>query len=154
MSQILLYFLHRNSVLSFYIDVVLTLSIWIWHHGQQKWHRKVSIDLTCSGCFGSNGYLKLHDVLSNHFKCIAVFFNTLWSRKNGRHFPDDTLKHIFLNENVTILIKMSQKFVFKGPMNNILALVQIMACRRPGDNHYLNQWWLDYWHIYASFGLN
>ena len=25
---------------------------------------------------------------------------------------------------------------------------------RPGNKHYLNQWWLNYQHIYASLGLN
>ena len=81
-------------------------------------------------------------------------FNTLRPRQNGRHFADDTFKRIFLNENVRIPIKISMKFVPKGPINNIPALVQIMAWRRPGDNHYLNQWWLVYWRIYASLGLN
>ena len=32
-----------------------------------------------------------------------------------------------------ISIKISLKFVPKGPINNILALVQMMAWRRPGD---------------------
>ena len=59
--------------------------------------------------------------------------NSLRPRQNGRHFPDDTFKHIFLNENVRILIKISLKFVPKGPINNIPALAQIMAWRRPGD---------------------
>ena len=36
-------------------------------------------------------------------------------------------------ECVSILIKISLKFVPKGPINNITALVQIMAWRRPGD---------------------
>ena len=58
---------------------------------------------------------------------------------------------IFLNENVWIPIKLSLKCVPKGPINNIPALVQIMAWRRPGD---LDQWWLVYWRIYASLGLN
>ena len=40
---------------------------------------------------------------------------------------------IFLNENLWNSIKISLKFVPKGPMDNILALVQIMAWRRPGD---------------------
>ena len=53
--------------------------------------------------------------------------------QNGRHFPDDIFKSIFLNENVWISIKISLKLVTKGPINNILALVQIMAWRRPGD---------------------
>ena len=59
--------------------------------------------------------------------------NTLRPRQNGRHFADDIVKCIFLNENVWIPIKISLKFVPKGPINNIPALVQIMAWRRPGD---------------------
>ena len=39
----------------------------------------------------------------------------------------------FLNENASIAIKISLKFVPKGPINNIPVLVQIMAWRRPGD---------------------
>ena len=38
-----------------------------------------------------------------------------------------------MNENVWIPIKISLKFVPKGPINNIRALVQVMAWRRPGD---------------------
>ena len=59
--------------------------------------------------------------------------NTLRPRQNGRHFPDDIFKWIFLNENVWILIKISLKFVPRGPINNIPTLVQVMAWRRPGD---------------------
>ena len=60
-------------------------------------------------------------------------FNTLRPRQHGRYFPDDILKCIFLKENVWIPIKISLKFVWKSPINNIPALVQIMAWRRPGD---------------------
>ena len=60
-------------------------------------------------------------------------FNTLRPRQVGRHFPDDILRWIFLNENSWILINISLKFVPRVPINNIPALVQIMACRRPGD---------------------
>ena len=48
-------------------------------------------------------------------------------------FPDDIFKCIFLNENVSISIKISLKFAPEGRINNIPALVQIMAWRRPGD---------------------
>ena len=58
---------------------------------------------------------------------------TLRLRQNGCHFTDDIFKCIFLNENVSIAIKISLKFVPKGPINNIPALVQIMAWRHPGD---------------------
>ena len=59
--------------------------------------------------------------------------NTLSPRQHDRHFADDIFKCIFLNENVYISIKISLKFVPMGPINNIPALVQIMAWRRPGD---------------------
>ena len=64
---------------------------------------------------------------------LWIFINTLRPRQNGRHFPDDIFKCIFLNENVWISIKISLKFVPGGPNNNFPALVQIMAWRRPGD---------------------
>ena len=49
--------------------------------------------------------------------------NTLRPRQNGRHFADDIFNGIFLNENVWIPIKFSLKFVPKGQINNIPALV-------------------------------
>ena len=61
-------------------------------------------------------------------------------KSNGRHFPDDIFKCIFLNENIWIWIQISLKFVPKSP-----ALVQIMAWRRPGPV---------YWRIYASLSCN
>ena len=42
-------------------------------------------------------------------------------------------KRIFLYENVWISIKISVKFVPGEPIDNILALVQIIAQRRIGD---------------------
>ena len=67
-------------------------------------------------------------------KTMAVYtVNTLKPRQDGRHFPNDIFKNIFVNENVKISIKISLKFVPKGPINKIPALVKIMAWRRPGD---------------------
>ena len=62
-----------------------------------------------------------------------IQFNTLRPRQNGRHFAEDIFKCIFFNENAWILIKISLKFVPQGPINNIPALVQIMAWCRPDD---------------------
>ena len=59
--------------------------------------------------------------------------NRLRPRQNGRRFANDTFIRIFLNENVRISIKISLKFVRKGPINNNPALVQIMAWHRSGD---------------------
>ena len=60
-------------------------------------------------------------------------FNSLRPRLNRRPLTDDIFKCIFFNENVWISIKISLKFVPKGPINNVPALVQIMAWRRPAD---------------------
>ena len=73
----------------------------------------------------------LQESLSNG--SVMWHFNTLRPRQNGRHFPDDIFKWIFLNENVWISINISLKFVPRGPINNIPTLVQVMAWRRPGD---------------------
>ena len=73
-----------------------------------------------------------------HYQYIPVVWSdiaikTLRPKQNGHHFADDTFNRIFLNENMWISIKISLKFVPKGPINNIPALVQIMAWRRSGD---------------------
>ena len=62
-----------------------------------------------------------------------TWVNTLRPRQDGCYFADDVLKCIFLNENVWISLKIPLKFFPKGPINNIPALVQIMAWRRPGN---------------------
>ena len=64
---------------------------------------------------------------------IAININTLRLRQNGCHFADDIFKHIFLSENIRIWSKIPLKFVPTGTVNNISALVQIMAWRRSGD---------------------
>ena len=70
-----------------------------------------------------------------HFllKFSTTRVNSSRPRQNRRHFADDVFKCNFFNENVWIPIQISLKFVPKGPMNNIPALVQIMGWRRPGD---------------------
>ena len=67
------------------------------------------------------------------YTVITIFVNSSPPGQNGRHFPDDILKCIFMNENFCILIEISLKFVPNGPIKNIPALVQIMAWRQPGD---------------------
>ena len=62
----------------------------------------------------------------------AKWVNTLRPRQSGRHFADAIFKCNCLNGNIWIPIKMSLTFVPKGPINNIPALVQVMAWRRPG----------------------
>ena len=68
-----------------------------------------------------------------------------------------TLSHFrhFRSENVLISINISLKFVPKGPINNIPALVQIMTGRHPGDKPLPEPMMVRLLtHIYASLGLN
>ena len=58
--------------------------------------------------------------------------NTLKPRQNGHHLAVDIFRCMFVNEEICILIKTSLKFVPRAPINNISALAQIMAWRRPG----------------------
>ena len=104
--------------------------IWLWCH--------IDFDIcivTCNYC-SVQSCVKDEGIFSQWFLMMQLllygFNNTLRPRQNGRHFTDDTFNHIFFNENVRISIKISLKYVPKGPIINIPALVQIMACRRIG----------------------
>ena len=58
---------------------------------------------------------------------------THWGRDKMAAFSQTTLWNaFFFNENTRISIKVSLKFVPKGPINNIPALVQIMDWRWSG----------------------
>ena len=86
-------------------------------------------------------------------------YNTLRPKQNGRHFPHDIFECIFLNENVWISIKISLKFVPKGPINNITALVQIIAWRRAGGKPVrricvTRPQWVKRWQTFADDILN
>ena len=103
------------------------LSIKGWHHRvQEHWGMSGLINSIRPGlaaCSGVRGiFSRGHPPKLNSFR----------PRQNGRLFADDTFKRIFLNENIRISIKNSLKFVPKGLINNIPALVLIMAWRRPG----------------------
>ena len=73
-----------------------------------------------------------------HFYIHGGYRRLLWHltsrpRQNGHHIADDLFKCTSLNKDQWISIKISLMLVPKGPISNILALVPIMAWRRPGD---------------------
>ena len=112
------------------------------------------------GCYNGTGLYCLMSVMA--FKSPSsplliqqlVQVNTLRPRQDGCHFADDTFKRIFLNGNFRISIKISLKFVAKSPINNIPALVQIMAWSQSGDKPLSEPMMVSFLLIYASFGLN
>ena len=108
-----------------------------------KWMPQYQINIGVGNGLVAYGLPKFHEAIEHHKgpegshslvlgRCGSTF-NTLRPRQNGRHVSDDIFKCIFLNENVWILLKIWLKFVPKVWINNIPALVQIMAWRRPGD---------------------
>ena len=117
---------------AFIFDTRIGVWVFLWKC-PDFWHRKY---LTWGGLkppiFGfMPNALTIWIIRARH--SLTDVFNTLRLRQNGRHFVDDILKWIFLNENVWILLKISLKFVPKVQINNIPALDQIMAWRRPDD---------------------
>ena len=90
---------------------------------------RISITCAISG-LGNDGKCN-YNFIENQFSTPRV--NTLRPRQNGCHFADAIFKCIFLNENVWIPIEILLKFVPKELINNIPALVHIMAWSRPGD---------------------
>ena len=70
--------------------------------------------------------LILSSVCLTHWRQKDI--ETKWPQFRRQHFQ------IFLNENVWIPLKFSLKFVPKVRINNIPALVQIMAWHRQGNN--------------------
>ena len=80
--------------------------------------------------------------------------NTLRPRHNGRHFADDILVVIFLNENLWILKKISLKYVPYGLIGNMAALVQIMVASNRRQTIIWSNVGMLYWRRYASLGLN
>ena len=60
---------------------------------------------------------------------ILVALNTLRPRRNGQQFPDDIFKRVKMFE---FQLKFHWSMFAKGPINNIPALVHIMAWRLDG----------------------
>ena len=115
-----------NNVLYTYISVTekcYTVGNWVYLFCPEYIEIKIN-----PFWWSSSGYKDSNSVL---YMLMAWCLNTLRPWQNGRRFADDTFKRILLN--VRISIKISLKFVPTDPINNILALVQIMAWRQPGD---------------------
>ena len=74
----------------------------------------------------------------------------------ARHFADDILKYIFLNENVRFSIEFSLNIVLCSPIYNqwvSIGLDSGLAPKRWQAIIWTN-YGLFYWRIYASLGLN
>ena len=123
---------------------LLLISVVLWHSPERNFTTSSPAHIQYDGF--ENHTFKIPDKSPR-----SQWVNTLRLGQNGHHLPDDIFKCIFLKENVWILIKISLNFVPKGPTNNISALVQVMAWRRPLSEPMMVS---SLTHIYASFCLN
>ena len=87
---------------------------------------------------------------------LWICFNTLRMRQNGRHFTDNILKYIFLNENAwwISIIKFHWSLC-----PGVQSIIFQHWCRWWVDtghstSHYLNKWWLVNWHLFESLRHN
>ena len=108
-----------------------------------KWEWCVGfVECSCVGNWGRKMTIFKVQVLTQPAlsKCDLLTFsngttlniNTLRPRQNGSHFPDDIFECIFLNEDTWISNEISLKYVPWGLIDNMSALVQVMAWRRTG----------------------
>ena len=104
----------------------------MWHYQTViTWHYQTAI--YCFVCLYSGPWYTSYTNRQIDNKILNCrLFNTLRPWKNGRHFPDEIFKLIFLKENDCINFD-SLRFVPKGPINKIPSLVQTVAWSRPGD---------------------
>ena len=94
-------------------------------------------------------HIRFIDEIAMDSYLLYTVFNTLRPRQDGCLFADDILKCIFLNGNSWIPNKISWEYVALRLIDNKPSMVQIMGCRRAGDNPII--WTNDgtvYWRIY------
>ena len=131
-------FSSKYVLLSFYIPHHFLWSGWhnlklrlrsykiLQHFKWYMWNDKYQSEITIADKL-------IHQL--NFLPATSKYINTL--RQNGCQLPGNIFECIFLNDKISVLIKISLKFAPKGLISNIPALVQIMAWCRPG-NTYLN----------------
>ena len=88
--------------------------------------------------------------------CVVIWpqcVNSSRPEQNGRHFADDIFRSTFENKK---LYKVRLKFHSSLFPRVQLTILQHWFRYWPGayqeTSHYLIQWWLDFWHMYASLG--
>ena len=105
----------------------------IWRTMERAWRGIIKrfVRVRIAPCFRQTGCRgSLEAVLS-----IApmILVNSSLPSQNGRDFAEDIFRCIFMNDKFWILIRISLNFDSKGPIDNNLELVQIMAWCRTGD---------------------
>ena len=124
-----------------WIEYYATLWSWWWYNNRNGYVVVVATRVVTGGAEGKLGWGgHPGDVSVSLMKspCIHIYLiqclNTLRPRQDGCLFADAILKCIFLNLNSWIPYKISWKYVAWRLIDNKPSMVQIMGCRRAGDN--------------------
>ena len=94
-----------------------------------------------------------HGESTVHGLPVQMGLNTLRPRYIYRHCTD-IFKSISFNENVLISLITSLKFFLRFDLTIFQHWFNWWIGADQGASHYLNQWWLVYWRIYASLSFN
>ena len=87
-------------------------------------------------------------------KWSVQYINTLRPRQDCQHSPNDILKCVFLNDNYEFQLRCHWSLFLKVQLTIFQHWFRQWLGADQTISHYLNQWWLVYWRIYASLGLN
>ena len=80
--------------------------------------------------------------------------NTLRPRQDGRHFADDICKCTFLNEMLEISLKCHWNLFIRVKLTIFQHWFRKWLGADQATSHYQHHWWLFYWRIYSSLGLD
>ena len=95
-----------------------------------RWLPGLSLEQRLQWWLGRSSWRRIRVIHIYLIQCL----NTLRPRQDGCLFADVILKCIFLNLNSWIPYKISWKYGAWRLIDNKPSMVQIMGCRRAGDN--------------------
>ena len=85
---------------------------------------------------------------------VGLLPSTLRPRQNGRHFPEDILNGFSWTKMYEFRIKFHWNLFLGVQLTIFQHRCKWWLGADLATSHYLNQWWLFYWRIYASLGLS
>ena len=124
-----------TSCSHFYLHGLTLIPAWISNYMPSNvWGEIAYPFLNVNGCTRMDKWFQptLHNGC-NYLSMLGLKLNHVSKRHPLPPFPTWHFQIHFFNENIEIQIKISLRFLLKVPVNNIPALVQIMASHRPGD---------------------
>ena len=133
-----------QHILATRLDIIFAANTWLYHKRSSYLSNKLNVSFIYTKDQSINSNINASAIGNKRWERTVVkylftipdmtnlnlYLNTLWPRQNCLHSAD-IFKCNFVNGNA--YIKTSLKFIPEVRINNIPALVPIMAWRRRGD---------------------